>query len=499
MVTEKCAKVSLKSLLYYTTNRIFELQNDVVMTVSDLFENNILNATLILSYGFDSSSGHSTFNQKYSDAGTSRDLDSSLLATVLNPLRLTSKSGKIIWNNRTPQSVRFCRPLKLEYIKENKQTIIQEELSLRKEVEALEPYIFKLNENLTVNVKFQLCLTLIDGKVLNALTDTKSTQSCPICDATPKMFKNCKDFRSEIFQPKEGSLRFGLSPLHCWIRLFEFIVHAGYKLNLKMWQVRGDDNKDLLKSRKEEMQTMFWEEMSLQVDKPKGGGSGNTNNGNTARRAFENDVLFSKITGVDLQLIKNFKIILICLSCQLPLNLNKFEDFCFKTGQIILQKYEWLPMTPTVHKVLVHSKQIMENSVLPVGFLGEDASESRHKIYKFDKIHHSRKSSRKNNLTDIFNRAMDSSDPLISSISLEKRIKQANRAKLPAEVIDLLCCEVDENNTSFLSVVEPTYVSDEEESESMDEEKSEYGEEHFSNLSPLYKNLLEQLELENLD
>ena len=44
--------------------------------------------------------------------------------------------------------------------------------------------------------------------------------------------------------------------------------------------------------------------MGLLVDIPKIGGSGSTNDGNTARRAFDNAKLFSEITGVDLELIE---------------------------------------------------------------------------------------------------------------------------------------------------------------------------------------------------
>lgn len=47
-------------------------------------------------------------------------------------------------------------------------------------------------------------------------------------------------------------------------------------------------------------------------------------------------------------------------------------------------------MTPTVHKVLVHSKQIMENISHHAGYCGEDAAEARNKIYKSDRLSHTR-------------------------------------------------------------------------------------------------------------
>ena len=60
--------------------------------------------------------------------------------------------------------------------------------------------------------------------------------------------------------------------------------------------------------------------------------SGNTNNGNTARRAFKDFEKFSEWT---------------------------------------MNNYDWLPMTATVHKFIVPSRQIMESIVLPIGYFGE--------------------------------------------------------------------------------------------------------------------------------
>lgn len=46
--------------------------------------------------------------------------------------------------------------------------------------------------------------------------------------------------------------------------------------------------------RKKLIQQILWEKMGLIVDKPKIGGYGTTNDGNTARRAFENPNLLAQ-------------------------------------------------------------------------------------------------------------------------------------------------------------------------------------------------------------
>jgi len=75
-------------------------------------------------------------------------------------------------------------------------------------------------------------------------------------------------------------------------------------------------------------------------------------------------------------------------------------------------------MTSTTHKILIHGGQIIQKSVLPVGMLGEEASEACNKDYKNFRSRHSRKHNRKVTLKDLFYRVMDSSDPIVSSLSL---------------------------------------------------------------------------------
>lgn len=349
--------------------------------------------------------------------------------------------------------------------------ITREAADLNKQIQELENLRVEIEAGKIIEITFRMFLTVIDGKVLNVLTDTKSNQKCPICHATQTDFLKVTDYNSVKFHPIDGNLKYGISPLHCWIRFFEFVLHLGYKMEVKKWQIRSDEDKDAIKKRKEYIQNEFWKELSLRVDVPKAGGCGSTNDGNTSRRAFTEYDKFSKILGVDTELIFRMRIILICLSCQFSLNLDKFEEYCFQTGQLYQSKYPWLPMTPTVHKVIVHSKQIMQNTALPVGYFGEDAAESRNKIYKSDRLHHARKTSRIDNLFDVFHRALDTSDPLISSLRLNTRVHQRKRLTLPPEVKELLYCE-DIGETSATENLENTDDDEDDYPEELEEENS---------------------------
>lgn len=350
---------------------------------------------------------------------------------------MMSSAGTVVWMNRTPQSVRFCRPLKLELIKETKDHILKEKQSIDLQIKNIKPFKYLLKNGKCVTVKYNLCMTLIDGKVLNVLTETKSTQQCPICSSGPKQFKNEKDLNSYVFQPKPNALNYGISPLHAWIRCFEFVLHLAYKLDLKKWQVRGSTDKEIVAEKKKIIQDKFWLQMGLHVDKPKANGSGTTNDGNTARRAFSQTELLASITGINVNFLEHLHTILIALSSEFEIDAERLRVYCTETAQIFFSNYEWYCMSATLHKILVHSHQIIEASLLPLGCLGENASEARNKFYKKDRIGHARRDTRIHNLLDIYHRAMDTSDPYISSICLSVRANNSKKVPFSRAVIGL--------------------------------------------------------------
>ncbi|KMQ83296.1 dna-mediated transposase [Lasius niger] len=69
--------------------------------------------------------------------------------------------------------------------------------------------------------------------------------------------------------------------------------------------------------------------------------------------------------------------------------------------------------------------------------LGEEASEARNKNYKRYRECHSRKHSRLANMEDIFYRVMDTSNPIVSNISLNNRLKKQKRLPFSQDIIRL--------------------------------------------------------------
>lgn len=100
--------------------------------------------------------------------------------------------------------------------------------------------------------------------------------------------------------------------------------------------------------------------MGLPVDIPKAG-FGNTNDGNTARRFFSNPETSSRITGIDINVIKKCSVILETLSSGLKIDTQKFENFAEQTAKLYVDLYEWHPMSPTMHKILRHGATVIDH------------------------------------------------------------------------------------------------------------------------------------------
>lgn len=158
---------------------------------------------------------------------------------------------------------------------------------------------------------------------------------------------------------------------------------------------------------------------------------------NTVRRAFSRTELLASITGLNVNFLNYLHTILITLSAEFEIDAHKFRAHCIKTAEIFFQNYEWYTMSATLHKILVHSSQIIEASLVPVGCLAENASEARNKFYKKDRTGHARKDSRIHNILDMYHRAMDSSDPYISSFCLQERTQKSKKLPFPREVVEL--------------------------------------------------------------
>lgn len=388
------------------------------------------NLCLISKWGCDGSA-QNQYNQKF-DSETSND--GSLFLSSFVPIQLyvkTPTNKRIVWQNPRPCSPRYCRPIRFRFIKETTEVTKAEFNHINNQIESLLPSTSLKNHNKLI-IKHLLVFTMVDGKVCNSLTDTTSTQRCYVCVATSKDFNNLSKVIE--YPTNEENYKFGISILHARIRFFESLLHLAYKVPIGKWQTRDAVEKAVVQETKKKIQVQFRKECGMIVDVPKSG-FGNTNTGNLSRRFFENPEISSRITGVNAELIKRYKVILETISSGHKINTKLFKSYTLETAKLYVQLYGWYPMPPTIHKVLVHGTSIIDHALLPIGQLSEEAAESRNKHFKRFRENFSRKISRKASNVDVFNRLILTSDPVLTAMS---PLPAINRKCFSKETIEML-------------------------------------------------------------
>lgn len=119
-----------------------------------------------------------------------------------------------------------------------------------------------LGKSLTVN--YNLIMTMIDGKIINVLTNT-SIQKCFICNCNPTAMNDHDKLCN--FDVNIENLIYGLSTLHAWIKFLECILHISYKLSTPITKRLLEEQKILVANRKKDIQNRLWNEMGLKIDR----------------------------------------------------------------------------------------------------------------------------------------------------------------------------------------------------------------------------------------
>ena len=151
IITESMCEVPLQTSLIHTIERLMRFLNFD-------FKNQLsTKLTLVLKYEFDGTNAN-TYKQISEDKNKNYN---SIFCTSLLPLQLLDKINNVIyWNNPSPSSTRFCRPIKIIYEKETAELSRQEEAYMKKQI-----HEFQNVHVAGCEVGIEMLLTMIDGKV----------------------------------------------------------------------------------------------------------------------------------------------------------------------------------------------------------------------------------------------------------------------------------------------------------------------------------------------
>lgn len=111
----------------------------------------------------DRSSGYSAYKQQ-SNAPDSYSQESVSSSWVV-PLQLIDiETNEVLWENLSPSSPLNCRPVKLEWINETIDVLLEENQNFKQEIEALTPFDYG-----TTKVSYFMHFTMVVGKVSHKL------------------------------------------------------------------------------------------------------------------------------------------------------------------------------------------------------------------------------------------------------------------------------------------------------------------------------------------
>ena len=92
------------------------------------------------------------------------------------------------------------------------------------------------------------------------LTNTASSVACNICGSTPVQMNHVERYSTR--ECDTGTFQYGLSTLHAWIRLFEYVLHVAYRRRLKVWTVqkkhREEFKREITKIQKTSRTRWYW-------------------------------------------------------------------------------------------------------------------------------------------------------------------------------------------------------------------------------------------------
>lgn len=138
-----------------------------------------------------------------------------------------------------------------------------------------------------------------------------------------------------------------------------------------------------------------------------------------------------------MNIVKRFYVILQTIACNKKIDVDAIGAYARETALPFVSLYPWYYMPVSVHDTLIHGAVVLENALLPIGMMSEEAQEARNKDLRKYRENFTRKCGRIQNNEDLLRRLLRSSDPVIFSLRPERERRKKLKFMLP-EAIALL-------------------------------------------------------------
>lgn len=156
-------------------------------------------------------------------------------------------------------------------------------------------------------------MTQLDLKSVNYFFGNGSNVTCVVCGHSSSSFNQFLEFH--VTNPT--ALKFGIRPLHLKLAIMKILLQCGEKSEVR--KGRCAENEPTRLARKAEIEKELWEKCQVRVNQVRQG-SGNSNDGNTARDFFDVPVSVAEILRLPATLVIKISTLITAVSCFLELN-----------------------------------------------------------------------------------------------------------------------------------------------------------------------------------
>lgn len=402
------SRCTIRDLVTCDVTRISEL--DEVRSNIMSYNRTSINCTLYATAGPDSATGFSHYNMARNLAK-----DDSLLSEHFMSLMLKTEQGEVVWRNPNPQSDCFCRIRSMSWVKESDSITKNFFEQFFTEVDDINNNPISVEVGgATLNITMSALYTMIDGKVANAIVGNRDTHACPLC-------------------ANGADDRIGPSYFHSRLNSVEWLIRMAAKKSVEGHPALTHPE---VKAKARHMADQLEACFGMNINRPKIGGSGSSNTGNTARRLLSDPARFSEVLGIDEKLVKNLRLISCLALSNRQIDGNKVAKLYLELEQQIFNEFTFVKkLPPCIHKYghladfvtrLVNkdskSKEYSDIFIIkkfqpfPMNFVDEQSGERCHKIYKFVRPHLARQTTPEENMYDLMKTALARSDPKIACL-----------------------------------------------------------------------------------
>lgn len=257
-------------------------------------------------------------------------------------------------------------------------------------------------------------------------------------DGTLAKHPNDYDFRSgQTSKPIADTSVRSVQVLHSLLRGFDHYMKIVIHLvaGVYHWtESKTDRLSRLLEAEKKRLQGKILDETHIKWDFPDSTGQGgNTTTGNVARKLLhecENRKIIESVidNDIDRKIAEEYgsslSTILRAMSSGEKINLRKYKDLTRDTYSLLIEKLPWVSITPTIHKILAHSLELIElNNNEGLKSWSEEGLEANNKRLRCYREKLARKTNQLDNLKDCFVRLWVGSDPVIAHKRAEAQPK----------------------------------------------------------------------------